>query len=186
MADVPAWLLVFQTLAAGGVGLAGSFIVPKGQQVARAAERKAAAHAIMRDKAEQIFLLIGDLTTKNIAHLLRVIDEQTGRYDGEFEDMDTRASNLMAPLDGLIATYYPDGVSILAAAKKAREAALLPITDEIETVDGGIHSQAGRQIRVRLVNAAATVNAKYLRELQAFMLVAVRPYSPTAREMPSV
>jgi hypothetical protein len=186
MADVPAWLLVFQTVAAGGVGLAGSFIVPKSQQVARTAEKKAAAHAIMRDKAEQIFLLISKLNNQNIGYLMRVIDEQTGRYQGDFEDIDTQANNLMSGLDGLIATYYPDGVAILATAKRAREARLDPIADEIATAKGGIHSPAGRQIRVRLANVAASMNAKYLRELHEFMLEAVSRYSPTASDTTSV
>lgn len=178
MADVPAWLLVFQTLAAGGVGLAGSFIVPQSQREAKAAEAKAASYAVMRDKAEQIFTKIGELRTQNTAIMLRLVAGFSGVHEGDFGKPDAEATELLTPLSGLVATYYPDGVKMLTDARESREKTLMPLIEVMGNIADGVHSFEGQKQRLRIASAATKINMHALAALQTFMLDAVRPYAP--------
>ncbi|MEG8032013.1 hypothetical protein QP179_10660 [Sphingomonas aurantiaca] len=178
MADVPAWLLVFQTLAAGGVGLAGSFIVPRAQREAKKAEAAAAANAIMRAKAEEIFQLISKVKGETVKGFNALIDIQSGVTPTDVEHPDVATLSLLDPLSGLVATYYPDGMRILQNASATRRDRMKPLGDLMRDAEGGPYSKEGQAIRHQVANVGLSVARDAAEELEVFLLEAVKKYVP--------
>jgi hypothetical protein len=119
MADVPAWVLVVNTLAAGGFGLAGTLIVPRGQREARLAEERRANAAAMRDKAEEIFDAIFEL--EDAAQKQMIAAMQMAVTGTEAEAPMVRNDKIRA----LAAVYFPNLLPIIdkfeAPAEERRE-----------------------------------------------------------------
>lgn len=180
MADVPAWLLVVQTLVSGGVGLAGSFLIPRGDRVKLAHERRSAADAIMRTKAEEIFQEI---------ERGREINNEAGarRWEimaGRLQDTTSHDLTVFRSLDrvvGLVATYFPEGLTILREHSVQFKTDTLPINDQLVSLpDGEFAGEIGMRLRTQFVTAATAVNMQTLSRLEAFMVDAVAPHSPVA------
>lgn len=176
MADVPAWVLVFNTAAVGGFGLLGAFIVPKAQREARAAEKEEKAHAIMRDKAEQIFSSINAAREINNAALLRgmsILRDKsldTGAYD-------VTVFRLLDPIAGLVATYYPGGMEVIRKGRQAMRVVTDPLNARITSTPDPA-SDGSIVLRVQMVTAVAGENTKILDGLESFIMAAVVPYVP--------
>lgn len=178
MADVPAWLLVLQTVAAGGIGLAGSFIVPRSQRENRRAEALAASHAIMREKAEQIFSQISNsrLAISAALHrITRTISESDARTLVDYSGM-----GALHEIAGLVATYYPNGLPILENGRQELEAVISAAEKAISNAGaaGAIHTETGRLLHFNKVLSAHNVTSNCLLELERFMLRAVSPFAP--------
>jgi len=181
MADVPAWLLVFQTLAAGGLGLAGSFIVPKSQREARRSDARLAGYSVMREKAELIFLQIASGRSRVTDSLAASVPLITMNDEDDQGIVDVTGLGVLNEMAGLIATYYPDGLVILDKGRTELANALTPFRDELnENAKRGVgpKSREGRKLRVQMTIVASDKTTKCLFELEAFMLKAVQPFSP--------
>lgn len=177
MAEVPAWLLVIQTLAAGGLGLAGSFIVPASQRAAHKAARLQAHHELMRSKAEAIFAEINRIREAGNEASRQAFEMVAGRRDdpGYYDVAMFRQFDMVA---GLVAIYFPDGLPIISAGLAKMRAQTDPINAAIVGGTGPIFSEEGLRLRAQMVSAVAGANADVAAAVERYMIEAVRPYHP--------
>jgi hypothetical protein len=179
--DVPAWLLIVQTAVSGGVGLAGSFIIPRAERAKLANERITAADATMRLKAEEIF--------KEVERARQINNEANQRrWDIAVNNSPDKVAHDLTVfrsldrLTGLIATYYPVGMAILRGHADEFQKETLPIQNELMALDdASLEGEVGSQLRTRFVTVATGVNMRTLSRLEVFMVGAVAPHSPIAR-----
>jgi len=177
MADVPAWVLVLNTLAAGGFGLAGTYLVPRGQREARRHEERRANAAIMRDKAEQIFEEVAKLEHEiGLQFQAATRAAVTGEDDGAGE---------LAGFDrirALSAVYYPGLLGVLDTLEAPMQERLKRSTEALKAAAESKSPEA-QEAALRVVTFKITldqwqnVNAAS-RKLRAKLVEDVRPYSP--------
>ena len=177
MADVPAWVLVLNTIAAGGFGLAGTYLVPRSQREARRHEERRANAAIMRDKAEQIF--------EEISRLERAIGAQflvaTRVAAGMAEDDDAPLADF-DKIRSLAAVYYPSLLSALNELEAPMQERLQRVTEALKTAAG--HKSLEEQSRaLSLVTFQVTLDqwknvGDASRRLRMQLTEDVRPYLP--------
>lgn len=176
MADVPAWMLLAQTVLSGGIAAGVTFIVPRTERWKREAEQRAIAHATMRAKAEEIFselktarAIINDAYDRCFV-LIETDENDTGTLDvAPFRALDV--------VTGLIATYYPNGIAIMQRYNDIMKQRCDPLSKNMrETTSGEFEN---RRARVELVQAACEVTSNEIRDLTIFMTTAVAEYHPT-------
>lgn len=176
MADVPAWVLIVNTLAAGGFGLAGTYLVPRSQREARRHEERRANAAIMREKAEQIFSEIARLEQEMGAQFVlttRAVANRRDEGDAPLPDFDS--------IRALAAVYYPNLLSVLEALEAPMQERLRRTADALK-----IATETELEVRedaVRLVTFQITLDqwqnvSKASRKLRAQLTEDVRPYLP--------
>ena len=177
MADVPAWVLVANSVLVGGFGLASSFLVPRAQREARAADQRNQADAIMRQKAEEIFAEIvkaresGNTSMMAISRVISGRDEDEGVYD-------MVAFRALDRVKSLLATYYPQALPIIEQGREALRAKSDPIHAALMAVPDGPQSANGLGLRAQMTNAVTISNSEIADRLEKFMVCAVAKYVP--------
>lgn len=176
MADVPAWMLLVQTVLSGGIGAAATLIVPRAERWKRQAEQRAAAHAVMRSKAEEIFseLKVARAMTNAAMDRCFALMEVGANDSGVLDVTPFRALDMAT---GLIATYYPEGLKIIDAASVAMKVRCDPFKEIMGAHAAGTHEN--KVARVKIVQEASGVTSDAIRELTSFMAEAVAVYHPS-------
>jgi len=177
MADVPAWVLVLNTLAAGGFGLAGTYLVPRGQREARSHETRRANAAIMRDKAEQIFNEISILERNMGAQFLAAT-----RSIAAGEDEDQAQLPDFYAIRSLAAVYYPNLLSVLDTLEAPMQERMQRITEALKLAAES-KPLAAQADDLRLLSFKITVEqwknvVNASRGLRRKLIEEVRPYLP--------
>lgn len=178
MADVPGWVLVLNTLAVGGFGLAGTYLVPRGQREARAYEERRANAATMRDKAEQIFNEISKLEQEMGVQFITIT-----RAIAAGEDEGGTPLPSFDKIRSLAAVYYPSLLSVLDAIEA-------PMQERIQRTLGVIKMAteskplAARENDLRLASFKVTLEqwknvGNASRMLRIRLIEEVRPYLPS-------
>ncbi len=180
MADIPGWVLVLNTLAAGGFGLAGTYLVPRGQREARSHDERQANARIMRDKAEDIFSEISKLEQIMglrfvAATRATVAGDDSG--DGPLPSFDK--------IRALAAVYYPSLLAILDEIEAPIKERMARALAAFKTATAS-KPLAAQEADLRLLAFEATLaqwkNVNIAsRELRAKLIEEVCPYLPTQR-----
>jgi hypothetical protein len=176
MADVPAWVLIVNTLAAGGFGLAGTYLVPRSQREARRHEARRANAAIMRDKAEQIFSEIARLEQEMGSQFVlttRAVANRQDDDDAPLPDFDK--------IRALAAVYYPNLLSVLESLEAPMQERLLRTTEALKIA--AEDKSDFQEDALRLVTFQITLDQwknvlQASRKLRVQLTEDVRPYLP--------
>lgn len=177
MADIPGWVLVLNTLAAGSFGLAGTYLVPRGQREARSHDDRRANALIMRDKAEEIFSEISKLEQIMGAQFVVTTRAIVAGDDGSDSPLPS-----FDKIRALAAVYYPSLLAILdeiEAPMKERMARALAAFKAATTSK----PLAAQEADLRLLTFEATLEqwknvGIASRALRAKLIEEVRPYLP--------
>jgi hypothetical protein len=176
MADVPAWVLIINSLAAGGFGLAGTYLVPRSQREARRHEERRANAAIMREKAEQIFSEIARLEQEMGTQFVRTTSAVANGRDGGDEPLPD-----FDKIRALAAVYYPNLLTVLEALEAPMQERLRRATEALAVAaDTKLDV---REDAIRMVTFQMTLDqwqnvSKASHRLRAQLIEEVRPYLP--------
>lgn len=178
MMDIPAWALVLNTIAAGGFGLAGMYLVPRSQREALANDERRANAAVMRDKAEQIFGEISRLEQKMGEQFLAAT-----RAAARGEDEGEPPLPSFDRIRSLAAVYYPALLSILDALEAPMQERMQRVANSLKLATESKPLEA-QENALRLVTFQITLEqwknvAKASRELRTKLIAEVRPYLPS-------
>lgn len=183
MADVPAWVLVLNTAAAGGFGLLGTYLVPRGQREARQHEARRTDAAIMRDKAEAIFEEISRLEQEIMQNMLRAMQSAT---IGSKTDASAPKLTNYDRLRALVAVYYPRLLITLdEIAKKDRDILTTVEANIKAAADSGSVSKMNQTLSAANMMAAVGKLQNFTDtapKLRAQMIEEVRQYLPGASQ----
>lgn len=179
MADVPDWLLIFNTLAVGGFGLAGSFIMPKAQRETLKAERERANADTMRERATEIFQEIAALDSEAAQVAINAIRKR----NNEMLPPDAPKIRGLETLRAQLAVYYPAALPIIAAydAKLLQE--MVSIRAKFEAANAkplAERANAIGAVEVEMLMLVWSLVGDTVKKVRTFMIDAVKPYVPSA------
>ena len=177
MADVPAWVLLLNTAAAGGFGLAGTFLMPRSQREALRQERVRSDAALMRDRAADIFREIAALDAEGAAVTVNTMAELTN------QPMPNGPATIrgLEDLRALLAVYFPAALPIIEDHDARQFAALAPVRAALAAaLAAPLENQAAaiKAARMQMVMAIWIEVGVTTKKMRAFMIEAVEPFVP--------
>lgn len=177
--SVPAWVLIANTVANGAFLFGGALLSPWFSDRAQKRQAKRETDAILREKAEAIFMAIGDARREAVArtvHAMKLLGPTSPSEDAPlFSNFET--------IRALVAMYFPSALPILdeldAEMEKFRSGRSKDLFAAVDREPESKKVAAYKGIHVIITSEGQTLTHRFLDKLQVHLTEAVRHHFPS-------